>query len=146
MDLLGLLGAGRASRADRPHGLVSNDGLGERVHAGRVDDGSDLTLDDRARLAGLALLEGFANTDDRRQARRLRGLELGCHDGVRLAVEGPTLRMTDDDVTTADVSQHLPGDFAREGARPRLVGEVLRSEKDRTALQPALDGRQIDVR
>ena len=67
VDFLRLLGTGRASRADRPHGLVSDDGLRERLHAGRVHDGRDLPLDDRARLPCFALLERFADADDRHE-------------------------------------------------------------------------------
>ena len=120
--------------------------FGERLHAGRIHDGCDLPLDDRARLTRLALLEGFADADDRHEPGGLRGLELRRDDGVRLAIERAALGVPHDHVAAADVAQHLPRDLARVRARRRLVGDVLRAEGDRAALQPAVDGRQIDVR
>ena len=99
-----------------------------------------------ARLPRFALLERFADAHDRQEAGALRGLETSRNDGVRLAVKRPPLGVSDDHVAAADVAQHCAGDLARVSARAGPVRQVLRAEGDRAALQPALDGRQIDVR
>ena len=71
VHFLGLLRRRRAAGADRPNGLVGDDGLRERSHARRFETAVDLALDDRARLPRFALLERLADADDRNQARAL---------------------------------------------------------------------------
>ena len=68
--LAGLFGRGVASGADRPHRLVGDDQRRDLIAGQPVEPGLDLPIEHGQRLLALALLERFADADDRRELRR----------------------------------------------------------------------------
>src|SRR5690606_30976675 len=104
------------------------------------------TLDNLLGSARLALVERFADAQDRNEPRLLRRLELLGDDRVALAEQRTALRVADDGVAAPDVGQHRAGYFAgeRPAADPRR--DVLRPEQDVAAREPVRDGLQVRIR
>ena len=94
----GLRRCGRAPGADGPHGLVRHHQRGDLIAAQAVEAALDLPIEHVHRLVALALLERFADADDRRQRRRDRGGRLAIDRDVGLAEERAALGVADDDV------------------------------------------------
>ena len=86
MDFLRLFRSRRPAGADGPDGLVGDDGFAERCDAGGFQHRGDLSLDRLPRLPRLALLERFADAQDRQETGLLRDLELRRDHGVALAI------------------------------------------------------------
>ena len=70
-----------------------------------VERGVELRLDAADRLAGVALGQGLAHADDRRQAGAERGARLQVDGRVELAEQLAPLRVAQDDVFAAGVGQ-----------------------------------------
>ncbi len=93
-------------------------------------------------MPGFTLGEGFAHTDNGRDARRQRSFGLVCHQHIGLAVVLTTLRMANDGITATKVVQHGGAHFARVRAG-NLRRNILRAEFNRRALASARVGRSI---
>ncbi|SPQ22851.1 8f06b728-0bcb-4c77-b950-6ad28b6375f7 [Thermothielavioides terrestris] len=129
VHLLGLLDGGDLAGADGPDGLVGDHDLlpvGGRELGG---EGGQLALDDRDRVAGLALLERLAAAPDDADAALDGGLGLGRHQLVRLAQQRPPLRVAQDGPVDVAVLELGHADLARVGA-VGLVVDVLRRHLD----------------
>src|SRR5690606_23122002 len=109
------------ARADRPDRLVRDDRVRESRDTRGVEHRLHLTLDNLLGSARLALVERFADAQDRNEPRLLRRLELLGDDRVALAEQRTALRVADDGVAAPDVGQHRAGYFAgeRPAADPR---------------------------
>src|SRR5215212_12220286 len=85
--------------ADGPHGFVGDDDIG----GGHPLWGRSMQLPtyDVERASALALFARLADADDGDKPGAARGLRLGAHLNIRLAVVGAALRMSDDDVGRA---------------------------------------------
>src|SRR5207247_2421840 len=131
-----LLGRRDDPRADRPDRLVGDQ---ERRPGGRsLQRPRELSREDILRLAALALRQGLADAEDRRQPGPPRRPQLGARDRIVLAEEPPPLRVAHQDVLRAGVVHLLGRDFPGEGA-PRLRVAVLRPE--RRLIRPARPAR-----
>src|SRR4029453_11685778 len=116
VDLLGGLRSGGAAGTDRPDRLVCDHELAGARFGHQREAARELPRHHVDRAAGLALLERFADADDRHDVRREQGRGLVRHVRVALPVVGPPLAVTDDHVATAELGQHSGGDLARERA------------------------------
>ena len=90
----------------------------------------DLPAEDVLRLVRLALGERLPDARDDTQTGGERGLRAARDTLVGLAEELPTLRVTDDCVTTTKLGQHARRHFAGERAR-RVLAHILRPPRDR---------------
>ena len=129
----------REARADRPDGLIGHDGVGRGRAVG--DRARELRAHHGVRLAGLALGAGFADTDYGDELRPARGLGLGAHGLVGLAMVLPSFGMADDHGAAARVRNHLGRDVAGVGAESLGVA-VLRADGDAGAAARARKARQ----
>jgi hypothetical protein len=94
----------------------------------------------------LTLLEGLADTQDGNQPGFLGDQELRRDCRVALSIQSTPLRMADDDVTAAHVTQHGASHLTRISAAAGPIREVLRAKHDPAALQPLTDRGQVNVR
>src|SRR5690606_6629348 len=92
----------------------------------------------------LALLERLADAQDRNEARREGGLDLGVGDLLGLAMVFATLRVADRHVGAAERRQHRAGDLTGVGAG-LVGGDVLRAVGDGElgCVDRDLDGAQV---
>ena len=127
VHLLGLLNRGDLASANGPDGLVGDDNFGPIINLGL--DRSKLLLDYRNSLAGFTLLERLAAAPDDIDAALGGELGLGSNYIVRLAQDGPPLRVTEDGPADAAVLELRDADLAREGT-VGLVKDVLSSNFD----------------
>jgi hypothetical protein len=117
VHLCDLLRGRRTPAPDRPERLIRDRDGGDALgHAP-----GDLIAAHAQRLAVLPLRLGLADADDRQQPRPPRGVRLGRHHRIRLAVMLAAFGMADDDRGGAHVSQHLRADVSRECAGAVLV-------------------------
>ena len=72
------------------------------------------------------------------------GRELAGRELVVFTQDIAPLGVSDDHVATADILEHLPGDFAGVGARV-LLGHVLTAEADSRAVQQSAYRLQVHV-
>src|SRR5207253_892322 len=96
MRLAGLRRRRRPARPDRPYRLVGDNQLGQLRGTDAVEALLDLSIQDRQRLAPLALLERLADADDWREPSRNRRARLPVDDRVALAEQPPALGVSDD--------------------------------------------------
>src|SRR6266542_1209073 len=127
--LLGIFGARRLARTDRPDRLVRDDDL-VHLHRGEPVEGR-VELRHRVRdvVTGLADVQALADAQDRRQPIGQGRLHLGVDDRVVLVVVRPPLRVPDHHVLAAELGQHPAGDVAGVGARG-VWRQVLRAVPD----------------
>ena len=116
VDFLGEFGRGGLAGADRPDRLVGDHDVRRAVHRHEREALLDLRADDRKRLAGLALLVGFAAADDRSNAGVEQRFGLPGHECVVFTEECAALAVADDRVAAAQFDQHRWRDLARERA------------------------------
>src|SRR6266545_2633288 len=125
--LLGIFGARRLARTDRPDRLVRDDDL-VHLHRGEPVEGR-VELRHRVRdvVTGLADVQALADAQDRRQPIGQGRLHLGVDDRVVLVVVRPPLRVPDHHVLAAELGQLLLGEAERQLLHQRdrfEVGEV----------------------
>src|SRR6266508_239282 len=127
--LLGIFGARRLARTDRPDRLVRDDDL-VHLHRGEPVEGR-VELRHRVRdvVTGLADVQALADAQDRRQPIGQGRLHLGVDDRVVIVVVRPPLRVPDHHVLAAELGQHPAGDVAGVGARG-VWRQVLRAVPD----------------
>ena len=111
-------GVAATTRADGPHGLVSDCQPSGRLNGpeSRLELGSD----DRLSLSCASLLQGLADAQDGREAGSQGRLYLAGYGIVRLAEVLASLGVADDD-ELAELGQHGRRDLSGEGP---LVPEV----------------------
>ena len=126
--LLCHLGRRRPARADGPDRFVGDDDAVCLLRLNARQSRRHLTPHDGLRAARVALVHRFSDAQDGHQTCREHCVDLGVDEGVRLAEELPTLRVTDDDVR-AQTGQHPQRDLACECALRLGVG-VLRTDSD----------------
>jgi hypothetical protein len=105
-----LRGRGIAAGADRPHRLIRDDELDELFGCDAVESVANLPIEHGERLVALALIERFADADDRREAAGKRSTDLPIHGGVRFPEQRAPLGVADDDVF---------------GAGSRIIGALI---------------------
>ena len=116
VHVLRLLRRGIAARADRPDGLVRDHGGREGAHAAYGQYRVELSRNHLGRAIALAFFESLPDAQHRNQALRLRGQELARDECVALGVDLTAFRVSNQDVSAADVLQHGSRDFAGESA------------------------------
>ena len=129
MHLLRLQRRGDLAGTDRPDGLVGDNDLFDVSRREAGQRAANLRGDDGVGAATLALLERFADADDRRETGDQRRLRLGVDDRVGLAEERAAFGVAEDHILAAQINEHRRGHFAGEGAA-RLVVHVLAAEGD----------------
>ncbi len=137
--LLGLLGGRDLAGPDRPDRLVRDHDLAEPLG---LDPGQillDLVAELALGVAGLALLLGLADAQDRHEAGRERRRDLQLERPVGLAEQLAPLGVAEDHAVDADLDQHRRRHLAGERALGRLV-HVLRVDLDPRA------ARRVDHR
>src|SRR5713101_1576925 len=135
VDFRGLGGRGVDTGADRPHGLVGQDGAGDLVCRESGPSRAQLTLHHSEGEPLAPLFSGLADAEQRDQAMAKGRRHLPVDLLVRLAEDAPALRVPEDDEAAAQLGQHARRDFARKGA---LVLPV-------TVLGAPADGRAVNT-
>ena len=122
MNLLDISRRRRQPGADRPDRLIGHHQIGRRRAVRQRT--RELPAADIQRLAGIALLLGLADADDRDQPRPPGRFRLLPDQRVGLAMVGAPLGMPDDDGAGAGIRQHFRREIAGMGAR-RLRMAIL---------------------
>ena len=143
MDFLRLLRCRGPAGADRPDRLVGHDSRAESSDTGEAQNGIQLTRDDLVRCAALAFLEGFPDAQDRHQTLTQDSDELPRDERVIFPIQGAALRMTDDDVSAADIREHRSRHFAGMGTGV-FRADILRAQHDRVATQAVAHFGQVN--
>ena len=110
MNLLDILRRRGQPGADRPDRLIGHHQItGRRAVRQRA---LELGAADIERLAGIALLAGLADADDRDEPGPPDRLGLGAHQRVALAMIGAPLGMADDDRLLAPASASISAEIS----------------------------------
>jgi hypothetical protein len=145
MNILGLLVRSNLARTDSPDRLVRNDDvLPPLLAIELLLEGLELLGDDFQGLVALALLEGLAAAPDDGDAAVGGDLGLVGDDLVRLAQDGPALRVAEDGPGDVAVLELGDRDLAREGA-VGLVEDVLGRDFE-TGAEVLADEEEVDGR
>src|SRR5688572_5258361 len=140
VGLAGLRRSGVPAGADRPHGLVGEHHPRQLLAGNAVETFLDLPIEHRRRLVAIALVERFADADDRHQTRGEGGMHLLVDDAIGLAEQPASLGVSDDDESGAGFTQHGGADFTGERAFALPV-QVLTADADGAAFRRFRRGR-----
>ncbi len=145
VDILHLVLAGRAARADRPDRLIGNDATRESGDARYREHGFELAGDHGMRRTGITLGQKLAHTQHWRETGGQSRHEFARYQRIILAVQGATLGVANQHVGAADIRQHRPGNFTGESApAPRRRCPALQADAGTSQLPRHLS--EIDER
>lgn len=139
MHLGNVIDGRREAGADRPDRLIGDHGIGSG-HTLRQRAGQ-LVAHHVERPAGMALGVALAHADDRGQFRPPRGLGLGAHERIGLAMVGAALGMTQYHGGRPGIGDHLGRNLPGVRARPARMA-VLRADADAGPQRDNGKGRQ----
>ena len=143
--VLGLLGRGHQPGADGPDRLIGDDDVAQARAVELLEALLHLVAQLALGVAGLALVLGLADAEDRLQAGVERGRDLLRQRAVGLVVVLAALGVAEHDAVDVELGEHRRRDLAREGAGGRLV-HVLRVDLDARAARGVDDGLQVGER
>jgi len=127
VSVLCVVGCGGFAGADGPDGFVGDDDSGGVGGGDAVEGGAELSFVDGVGFAGFALFDGFADAEDWAEAGVECGAEFVVEELVLFADDVASFGVSDEDGGAVEVSEHVGGDFACEGA-VGLVVDVLCAE------------------